>query len=211
MSYTYPTLTPLFLSERTIDATKLSDTAMTKERLDMYEAFISDALSVATKFCQQPVIATAREMYFDDCLPSYQFSGMAGYRRIVPFTSTVASGLLFYKAQISDVSWTAVDSSTYRTALRDKNYYLEYWNVITGYEHKYTCTVGYAETAIPTDLRKVIIDMAVWTFKQSKIGKDYIGQGNEAVSGGVGSVNVNLLDMEKVFKDRLRPYRIETV
>lgn len=211
MAYTYPTLTPILLNELKIDSTKTAETNNSKAMLDLHESYITSALSVATKFCQQPIIAATREMYFNDVAPSYQFSGIAGYRKIIPFTLTVASGLLYYKAQISDTAWTAVDNTTYRTALRDKNYYLEYWNVITGYEHKYTCSVGYLETAIPSDIQKIIIDMALWQKKQSKTGDGYLGIGNIGESGGVGTINTTLLDMPKVFFERLKPYRIETV
>ncbi len=208
----YPTLTPLFFTSNKIDLTKTADTVKRKEMLDLCESFITDALAVATEICQQPLIASTREMYFDLCGYDFKYNnGVAtGYERIIPFTFLVASAVLKNRLFIAD-DWVSVDTSTYRVVLRDKNYYLEYWNMIASYPHRLTFTVGYTESTLPPAIQKIILDMATWSYKQSPTGFDLIGKSNVAESGGVGSSTTTLRAMEDVFFERLRPYRIETV
>lgn len=201
---TYPTITPIFLRTNGIDPNTVTQDEKREAGLALYEQWITDAIRAVTEYCQQPVIAASREVWFT----SLEGDGL-GLVKILPFTFTTTA-TLSARSQIQD-SWTTISTDYYRIAQRDKNYYLEFWNFTGGYQYRLNCTVGYAETAIPATIQKVIIDMASWAWKESQMGKGLLGMNSQGVSGGVGSTNTSYADMPERFKAALAPYRIGTI
>ena len=197
----YSTITPLFLQTNGIDQNKVTETEKRELLLSLYERWITEAIAVVTEFCQQPLIAATREVWFT----SADSDGSA-LEKILPFTFPVTA-TLSTRAQVQD-SWTTVSTDYYRIASRDKNYYLEFWNFTGGYQYRLNCTVGYTESTIPTPLQKIIIDMASWVYKESGIGKGILGVNSLGVSGGVGSSTTTYANMPERFKQALAPYRI---
>jgi len=207
---TYPTITPLFLRTNSIDPNTVTQSERREADLAMYEQWITDAIRAVTEYCQQPVIAASREIYFDSLSDSPE-RVYADHERLLPFTFAVSStAVLSHRLLISD-SWTTISTSYFRIATRDKNYWLEYWNYSGGYRYKLAVTVGYAESAIPTPLQKIIIDMASWAWKEAQMGKGLLGMDSQGVSGGVGSTNTSYADMPGRFEAALAPYRIGTI
>lgn len=202
----YSTITPLFLQTNGIDQNKVTETEKRELLLSLYERWITEAIAVVAEFCQQPLIAATREIYFDSLCDSPTLV-TADFEKILPFTFTTVISSFSLKQTLQD-SWTAISSTYYRIATRDKNYFLEYWNYSVGYRYKLVVTVGYTESTIPTPLQKIIVDMASWAYKESGIGKGILGVNSLGVSGGVGSSTTTYANMPDRFKQALAPYRI---
>lgn len=200
----YPTVTPLFLRTNGINQNTVDDTEKGEALLALYEQWIKEAIAVVGEFCQQPLIAASREVWFT----SLAGDGL-GLVKVLPFTFPVTA-TLSTRSQIQD-SWTTVSTDYYRIATRDKNYFLEFWNFSGGYQYRLNCTVGYTESTIPTPIQKIIIDMASWAWKESQIGKGTLGMNSQGVSGGVGNTTTTFANMPERFKEALAPYRVGTV
>lgn len=197
----YPTLTPLFLRSNGIDENKVTDTDKRELLLELYEHWIATAIDYVGEYCQQPLIAASREHWFH----ALGVDGF-GLLKILPFTFPVTA-TLSTRSQIMD-GWATVSTAYYRIVLRDKNYFLEFWNFTGGYYYRLNCTVGYTESTVPTLIQKIIIDIASWIWKESQIGRGILGVETQGTSGGVGHTTTKYVDMPIRFKTALQPYRM---
>ncbi len=206
----YPTITPLFLRTNGINQNTVDDTEKGEALLALYEQWIKEAIAVVDEFCQQPLIAASREIYFDSLQDANTFVS-SNFEKLLPFTYTVSTTAVLSSRLLVSDSWTTVSTSYFRIAVRDKSRYLEFWNYSGGYRYKLAVTVGYTESTIPTPIQKIIIDMASWAWKESQIGKGTLGMNSQGVSGGVGSTTTSFANMPERFKIALAPYRVGTV
>lgn len=188
-----PTVTNLLAKLKTYN--KVSDT----NEDALFTEFILASVLICEKYCNQPLFQKTMSLF-------YEVTKEQGFIYL-PFSTDVTLNSVYELDDEFDTG-SAFDTDNYLKQPDGALTKFIFRNADITKLYKLTCTVGYTDENMPSDLTKVILEMCTIMYKESPKGDSRLGIITQSKSIGTGSLTTTYSDLASRFKTLLTPWRI---